>query len=90
VLDPQLGRADLDLALVRVVEELRRPQDRVNHGADEREHERRPDRRCDEHRVAHPAPGVEERPRDEREVDDDQRQDKKVDDQIEGVVPDSE
>ena len=58
--------------------------------ADEREDERGADGRRDEDRVGHAAPGVEERPRDEREVDNHQGEDEQVDGQVEGVVADSE
>src|SRR5437773_2627635 len=56
--DPKLRGADLELALVRVVEELGRAEDRVDDRADVGE-ERRRGGAGDEHLVADPASGRE-------------------------------
>src|SRR5688572_25825073 len=85
----QLGGLDLDLALARVLEVLRRAQDRVDRRANEGEE------RCrrgaeDEDRVADPPAGVEVGVGDQREPENDEHQDEEVRGQIEAVVFDAE
>ena len=87
--DAKLGGADLELALLPLVEELRRAKDRVDDRPDEREQRRR-GRARDQHGIVDPPPGVEEGPRDERKPNDDQKQDEEVDDEVESVVGDAE
>jgi hypothetical protein len=77
---PQLRGAQLELALLAVLEELRGAQDRVDDGPDEREHRRRRGAR-DQNRVLDPPLGVEVGPIDQRQVDDDQKEDQQVDDE---------
>ena len=72
-----------------VVEVLRRAHDHVDDRPDERE-QRRERRAADQHRIVDPAPGVGERPEDERQPDDDEDEDEDVDGRVERVVVDAE
>ncbi len=80
--DAQLRGTDLEVALAHVIEELRRPQDRVDDGADERKQRRRRGA-GDQHRVLEPPLRVEVGPIDQREVDDDEEKDQQVYDDAE-------
>lgn len=85
----QLRGTDFEPALAPILEELRRPQDRIDDRADERK-QRGGGRASDENRILDPPPGVEERPGDQRDPKDHEEQDQQVDGQVEGVVGDSE
>ena len=87
-LQPLLRGPDLELALVGVLEVLRRPHDHVDDRPDERE-QRRGRRAADQHRVVEPAARVRVGPIDQREPDHEQKEDEQVDDQVEAVVLDA-
>ena len=69
-----LHRPDLELALVHVLEVLRRAEDRVDERADEREDERGRDGDRDEDRIGDAPPRVLVRPEHEREPEDDEEE----------------
>ena len=71
------------------LEELGRPEDRIDDRADERE-ERGPGRARDEHRVLDSPARVEERPRDQRDPHDHEEENNKVHEQVEAAVRDAE
>ena len=85
----QLGGPDLQLALLGVLEELRRAQDRVDDRAHVRE-QRGPGGAGDQDRVLDPAAGVEEGPGDQRDPDDHQEQHHEIHEQVQAAVRDAE
>jgi hypothetical protein len=89
LLHPQLGGADLELALVRVLQELGWAEDRI----DDRAHEWEERGACgarDENRVLDPPAGVQERPGDQRDPHDHEEEDHEVHEQVEAAVRDAE
>ncbi len=68
LVDPSRRRLHLELALAHVLEVLRRPHDRVDDRADERE-QARCGRAADQHRIGHPPARVGVGPVDQREPD---------------------
>src|SRR3954447_3937197 len=86
---PQLGGFDLQLALVRVLQVLRRPHDRVDGGADVGE-EGGDGGAGDQERVGDPAARIEVGVDDQRQPEDDQHQQEEGGDQVEAAVGDAE
>jgi hypothetical protein len=86
---PELRGADLELPLLRVLQELRRTQDRVHERPNEWK-ERRAGGAGDEHRILDPATGVEEGPGDQRDPHHDEEEDDEVHEQVEAAVRDAE
>src|SRR5262249_4475078 len=83
LLDPlaqlELSGAQLQLALLPVLQELGRPQDRVDDRAQVRE-DRRSGRARDQHGVLDAPPRIQVGPVDQRQIDDDQEEDQQIDD----------
>jgi hypothetical protein len=89
VLEAELRRSDLELALVRVLEELRRPEDRVDDRPDVGE-ERGAGGACHQYRVPDPAPGVKVRPGDQGDPHHHEEENQEVHEEVESVVGDAE
>jgi hypothetical protein len=89
VLEPGLGRRDLELALADVVEVLGRAHDQVHDRPDEREQRRR-GRAGNQHRVLDAAASVAVGPVDQRQPDHHEEQQQQVDCKGQPAVFDAE
>jgi hypothetical protein len=83
-----LGRLEIPVAFLNVVQELLRPQDRVDQRADERK-ERARSRARDQERVRKPLPGVVEREDDQGAPDRDERDQRQRDEVVVNRVSES-
>src|SRR5947207_10359954 len=87
--DAELGGTGLELALAGVLQELRRPQDRVDDRADVRK-ERGHGGAGNEHRVLDPPRRVQVGPGDQRDPDDHEKEDEEVHEEVQALVRDAE